>query len=64
MRRPPRLHDDDRNDVDGHRNDDNDDDNYNHRGAVETNTGESNGSDCYLSLFDNTKVQYVVEVMV
>ena len=40
MRRPPRPQDDDIDDVDEHRDNDND-----HCGAVETNAGESNGDD-------------------
>ena len=63
MRRPPRPQDGDRNDVDKHRDDDshNNDD---HRGAVETNAGESHGADCYLELFDNTTIWYVMALMV
>ena len=57
MRRPPRPQDDDRDDNNGDNNDD-------HRRAVETNTGESDGADCYLSLFDNTMIRYVVVAMV
>ena len=35
-----------------------------HRGAAETNAGESNGDDCYLALFTNTTIRYVVTAMV
>ena len=44
IRRPPRPQDDDVDDVDEHRNDNDGDDNNDHRGAVETNTGESDGA--------------------
>ena len=57
MRRPPRPQD---NDGDNDDCDDNDDD----RGAVETNAGKSNGSDCYLARFDNKTIWYVVGSMV
>ena len=63
-RRPPRPQDDNRNDVDEQRNNDNSDYNDDHRGAVETNSGESDGANCYLALFDNTTIQYVVVAMV
>ena len=61
MKRPPRSQDDNRNDVDKHCDDDYDgDNNDNHRGAVETNKEESDGSDCYLEPLHNTKIWYVV----
>ena len=41
MRRPTQPQDDDRDDVDKHRNNENGDDNDDHRVAVETNAGES-----------------------
>ena len=65
IRRPPRPEDDDRNDVNEHC-DDNDDDNDDddHGGAVETNEGESDRADCYLALFANTTIWYVVAAMV
>ena len=47
MRRPPRPQDNERDDVDEHRNDKDDDDgddDDDHLGAVETNAGESNGA--------------------
>ena len=59
MRRPPRPQDDDIGDVDEHRDNDND-----HCRAVETNAGESNRDNCYLSQLDNTMIQYVVAAMV
>ena len=65
MRRPPHpQYDDrdDRSDVDEHCNDD--DDNDDHRGSVETNAGERDGADCYLAPFDNTTIRYVVAAMV
>ena len=49
MRRPPRPQDDNRDDVEEHRNNDDRDDNDNHHRAVEINSGESNGFDCYLA---------------
>ena len=61
MKRPPRPQDDDIGDVDEHRGDDNGD---GHCGAVETNAGESDGADCYLVLFNNTTIRYVVAAMV
>ena len=74
IRRPPLPKDDDRNDVDKDRDDDDDDDNNNddddgndnddHRGAVETIAGESDGANCYLALFSNTTIWYVVAAMV
>ena len=64
IRRPPRPQDNDRGNVDEHRNDDNGDDDNDHQGAVETNVGESNGANCFLAPFDNTTIQYVVEAMV
>ena len=64
MRRPPCPQDDDRDDVDEHRNNDNGNDDDDHRGTVETNAGESNRADCYLSPFDNTTIWYVVAAMV
>ena len=45
MMRPLRTQDDDRNDVEKLRDDDDGDDDNDHRGAVEKNTGESNGVD-------------------
>ena len=57
MRRPPRPQDNDGDNDDCNDNDD-------HRGAVETNAGKSNGSDCYLAPFDNTTIRYVVAAMV
>ena len=56
IRRPPCPEDDD-DDCD-------DDDDDNHRGAVETNAGESDGADCYLSLFANITIWCVVAAMV
>ena len=72
IRRRRRPEDDDRNDVDKHHNNDDDDDDDDndddddddHRGAVETIAGESDGADCYLALFDNTTIRYVVAAMV
>ena len=64
MRRPPRPQEDDRNNVDEHRDDEDGDDNEDNRGAVETNAGESDGANCYLALFDNTTIRYVVAAMV
>ena len=43
MRRPPLPQDDDRDDVEKHRDDNNGDDH--HRGAVETNAGEIDGAE-------------------
>ena len=63
IRRPPHPEDDDRNDVDEHRDDDDEDDD-DHRGEVETIAGESDGDDCYLALFANKTIWYVVAVMV
>ena len=62
IRRPPRPKDDNCDDVDEHRDDN--DDNKDHRGAAETNAEESNGADCYLALFSNTTIRYVVAAMV
>ena len=45
MRRPPRPQDNDCDDVDEHRDNDDGDDDENHRGAAETNAGESDGDD-------------------
>ena len=64
MRSPPCPQDDDRDDVDKHRDDDERNDNDDHRGAVETNAGESNGYYCHLALFNNTPFRYVVEAIV
>ena len=66
IRRPPRPEDDNCNNVNENRNgdDDDDDDDDDHRGAVETIVVESNGADCYLELFANRMIQYVVAVMV
>ena len=64
MRRPPRHQDNGRDDVDEPRDDDNGDDDDDHRRAVETNEGESNRAYCYLALFDNTTIWYVVAAMV
>ena len=58
IRRPPRPEDDDRNNIDKHR------DNGDHYGAVEKNTGESNRADCYPIPFANTTIWYVVAAMV
>ena len=58
---PPQ--DDDRNDIDKHRDDDGDED-ENHRGAVEMNSGDSDRYDCYLAPFHNTTIWYVVTAMV
>ena len=49
IRRPPCPEDDNRNDIDEHRDNDNDD-NDDHCGAVETIAGESDGAKCYLAL--------------
>ena len=62
MRRPPCPQDNDRKNIDQHRNNNDDDDN--HHEAVETNAGESDRDNCYLSPFDNTMIQYVVVAMV
>ena len=64
MRRTPLPQDDNRDDVDKHHDkyDGNDDDK--HRGAVETNTGESDGADCYLEPFDKIEIRYVEVSMV
>ena len=59
----PHPKNDDRNNVDEHRDDD-DDDNDDHIGAVETNAGESDGAYCYLTLFAKTTIRYVVAAMV
>ena len=64
MRSPPYLQDDDRDDVDEHRNDNDGDDNDDHCVAVEPNAGESNGANYYMAPFDNTTIWYVVEAMV
>ena len=58
----PGPKDDDRDNVDKHQDDDDDDDD--HSGVVETNAGESNGANCYLVLFANTAIRYVVAAMV
>ena len=63
IRMPPCPEDNDRNNVDEHRDDD-DDDNDDHRRAVETNARESDGSDCYLALFANKMIRYLVAAMV
>ena len=55
-RRPP-----DHDNVDKHYDDDDNDD---HRGAAETNAGESDGANCYLAPFKNTTIWYVVTAMV
>ena len=44
MRKPPRPQDDDRNNVDEHRNNNDGNNDDDHRGAVETNAGESNSA--------------------
>ena len=62
--RPSCPKDYDRDDVDEHRNDDDDNDDEDHHGAVETNARESDRADCYLALFANTTIQYVVAAMV
>ena len=59
MRRPPRPQDNNRDDVEKHRDDDD-----NHRKAVETNAGERDGANCYLEPVDNTTIWYVVAAMV
>ena len=64
MIRPPRPQDDNRDNVDEHRDDDGGDDDDNHCGAVETNAGESNGDNCYLAPFDNTEMGCVEAAMV
>ena len=65
IRRHPRPEDDDRNGVDEHRNDDdNDYDNDDHCRAVETIAGESDGAYYYLALFANRTIRYGVAVMV
>ena len=64
MRRPPCPQDDNRNDVNGHRDDNGGGDNDDHNGAVETNSGESDRANCYLAPFDNTTIRYVVVAMV
>ena len=64
MRRPSWPHDDNRDNVYEHCNDNNSNNYDDHRGAVETNTGESDGANCYLELFDNTTIWYVVAAMV
>ena len=64
MRRPPCPEDDDRGDVEEHCNDNDGDDDYDHRGSVETNAGKSDWADCYLGPFDNTTIRYVVAAMV
>ena len=45
MRRPPRPQDNDRDNVDKHRDNDDGDNNDDHHGPVETNAGESNRAD-------------------
>ena len=50
IRRTSCPKDDDRKDVDKHREDDDDDDD--HQGVVETIAGESDGANCYLALGD------------
>ena len=64
MRRPPRPQDDNRDDVDEHRDGKNGDNNDDHRGAVETNAGERDRANCYLALFNNTTIWHVVAAMV
>ena len=64
IRRPPFSQYNDRNDVDEHRNNNSGNDNDDHRRAVETNAGESDGADCYLAPFKNTTIWYVVAAMV
>ena len=64
MRRPPCPQDNDRDSFDEHCDNDDGDDDEDHRGAVETNTGERDGTDCYLATFDNTTIRYVVVAMV
>ena len=49
--------------VDGGNGENSDDDDDHHR-EVETNGGESEGANCYLSPFDNKTIRYVVVVMV
>ena len=64
IRRSPCPQDNDRNNIEKHRDDENGGDNDDHIGAVETNSGESDGADCYLVPFDNKTIWYVVEAMV
>ena len=64
MSSPPRLQDNDRNDVDKHRDEDNSDDNDDYYRAVETNARESEGADCYLAPFNNKTIRYAVAAMV
>ena len=65
IRRPPSPQANNCDDSDKHfNNGDNGNDNDNHRGAVETNTGESNEANFYLALLDNTTIRYVVAAMV
>ena len=61
--RHPCPKDDDRDDVDKHRNDDYEDDD-NHCGEVEMIAGERDGANCYLELFANTTIRYVVAAIV
>ena len=49
MRRPPCPKVNNRENVDEHRDDDNEGNGY-YRGVVETISGESNGDNCYLAL--------------
>ena len=64
IRRPPRPKDNNRDNVNEHRDDNDKDDNDDHRKAVETNAGKSDGDECYLALFANTRIRYVVSAMV
>ena len=64
MRRHPLPQDDYCNNFDEHQDDDTGDKDEDHRGAVETNAGESDRADCYLAPFDNTTIWYVVAAMV
>ena len=64
IRRPTLPKDDDRNNVDEHRDEDGDDNDDDHNEAVETITVESDGADCYLALFANRTIWYVVTAMV
>ena len=64
MRRPHGPQDDNRDDVDEHRDDDGGNDHEDHRRELETNAGESDRAECYLAPFDNTTIRYVVAAMV
>ena len=63
MRSTTRPQDYNRNDVDKHC-DENGDEDDDHHGTVETNTGKSYRANFYLAPFDNTTIRYAVAAMV